>query len=47
MSPIIKLDETTTPTMVFVAVNRRRRSSKCLIMPSDRFDFNVFGRGIV
>ena len=46
MSPIIKLDETMTPTHVFVAMTRSKRSSKCLIEPSDRFDFGVFGRGV-
>ena len=46
MSPIIKLDETMTPTHVFVAMTRSKRSSKCLIEPSARFDFGVFGRGV-
>ncbi len=47
MSPIIKLDETITPTHVFVAMTRlgSRRSSRCLIEPSDNFDFSVFGKG--
>jgi hypothetical protein len=45
MSPIIKLDETITPTHVFVAMTRSRRSSRCLIEPSDNFDFGVFGKG--
>ncbi len=38
MLPIIKLDETMTPTHVFVAMTRSRRSSRCLIEPSDNFD---------
>ena len=46
MLPIIKLDETMTPTHVFVALTRSRRSSKCLIEPSDKFDFSVFGKGM-
>ena len=45
MFPIIKLDETITPTHVFVAMTRSRRSSRCLIEPSDNFDFGVFGKG--
>jgi hypothetical protein len=45
MFPIIKLDETITPTHVFVAMTRSRRSSRCLIEPSDNFDFSVFGKG--
>ncbi len=45
MFPIIKLDETITPTHVFVAMARSRRSSRCLIEPSDNFDFGVFGKG--
>ncbi len=45
MLPIIKLDETMTPTHVFVAMTRSRRSSRCLIEPSDKFDFSVFGKG--
>ena len=45
MFPIIKLDETITPTHVFVAMTRSRRSSRCLIEPSDEFDFSVFGKG--
>jgi hypothetical protein len=47
MLPIIKLDETMTPTHVFVARTRSRRSSRCLIEPSrsDDFDFSVFGKG--
>ena len=44
MFPIIKLDETITPTHVFVAMTRSRRS-RCLIEPSDNFDFGVFGKG--
>jgi hypothetical protein len=40
---IIKLDETITPTHVFVAMTRSRRNSRCLIEPSDNFDFGVFG----
>ena len=46
MLPIIKLDETMTPTHVFVAMTRCRRSSRCLIEPSDTFDFSVFGKGM-
>jgi hypothetical protein len=50
MSPIIKVDEsyheTMTPTHVFVALTRSRRSSKCLIEPSGKFDFSVFGKGM-
>ncbi len=34
-----------TPTHVFIAMTRSRRSSKCLIEPSDKFDFSVFGNG--
>ena len=45
MLPIIKLDETMTPTHVFVAMTRSRRRSRCLIEPSDKFDFSVFGKG--
>jgi hypothetical protein len=45
MFPIIMLDETITPTHVFVAMTRSRRSSRCLIEPSDNFDFGVFGKG--
>jgi hypothetical protein len=47
MFPIIKLDETITPTHVFIAMTRSRRSSTCLIEPSDKFDFSVtvFGKG--
>ena len=45
MFPIIKRDETITPTHVFVAMTRSRRSSRCLIEPSDNFDFGVFGKG--
>ena len=45
MFPIIKLDETITPTHVFVAMTGSRRSSRCLIEPSDNFDFSVFGKG--
>ncbi len=45
MSPIIKLDESMTPTHVFVAMTRSRCSSRCLIEPSDNFDFSVFGKG--
>ena len=45
MFPIIKLDETIRPTHVFVAMTRSRRSSRCLIEPSDNFDFGVFGKG--
>ena len=52
MSPIIKLDEsyheTMTPTHIshiFVAMTRSRRSSRCLIEPSDNCDFSVFGKG--
>jgi hypothetical protein len=45
MFPIIKLDETITPTHVFVAMTRSWRSSRCLIEPSDNFDFGVFGKG--
>jgi len=45
MFPIIKLDETITPTHVFVAMTRSRRRSRCLIEPSDNFDFGVFGKG--
>ena len=37
MSPIIKLDKMTTPTMVFVGITRSKRSNKCLIMPCDTF----------
>jgi hypothetical protein len=44
MLPIIKLDETITPTHVFVAMTRSRRSSRCLIEPSDNFDFSVLAR---
>ena len=47
MFPIIKLDETITPTHFFVAMTRSRRSSRCLIEPSDKFDFGVFGKGVV
>jgi hypothetical protein len=36
MSPIIKLDKMTTPTIVFVGITRSKRSNKCLIMPCDR-----------
>ena len=45
MFPIIKLDKSMTPTHVFVAMTRSRRSSRCLIEPSDEFDFSVFGKG--
>ena len=45
MSPIIMLDELVTPTAVFVGITRSKRSRNCLIMPSDKFDFGVFGRG--
>ena len=45
MSPIIMLDELVTPTAVFVGVTRSKRSRNCLIMPSDKFDFGVFGSG--
>ena len=45
MSPIIMLDELVTPTAVFVGVTRSKRSRNCLIMPSDKFDFGVFGCG--
>ena len=45
MLPIIKLDKSMTPTHVFVAMTRSRRSSRCLIEPSDNFDFGVFGKG--
>ena len=45
MFPIIKRNETITPTHVFVAMTRSRRSSRCLIEPSDNFDFGVFGKG--
>ena len=45
MFPIIKLDKSMTPTHVFVAMTRSRRSSRCLIEPSDNFDFSVFGKG--
>ena len=45
MFPIIKLDATITPTHVFVAMTRSWRSSRCLIEPSDNFDFGVFGKG--
>jgi len=45
MSPIITLDELVTPTAVFVGITRSKRSRNCLIMPSDKFDFGVFGRG--
>ena len=45
MSPIIMLDELVTPTAVFVGITRSKRSRNCLIMPSDNFDFGVFGRG--
>jgi hypothetical protein len=47
MFPIIMLDETMTPTHVFIAMTRSRRSSTCLIEPSDKFDFSVtiFGKG--
>ena len=45
MFPIIKLDKSMTPTHVFVAMTRSRRSSICLIEPSDKFDFSVFGKG--
>jgi hypothetical protein len=45
MLPIIKLDETITPTHVFVAMTKSRRSSWCLIEPSDNFDSSVFGEG--
>ena len=46
MSPIIKLDKMTTPTMVFVGITRSKRSNKCLIMPCDTFDFRVFSTGV-
>jgi hypothetical protein len=46
MLPIIKLDETMTPAHIFVAMTRSRRSNKCLIEPSDKFDFSVFGKGM-
>ena len=39
------LDELVTPTAVFVGITRSKRSRNCLIMPSDKFDFGVFGRG--
>ena len=39
MSPIIKLDKMTTPTMVFVGITRNKRSNKCLIMPCDTLTF--------
>ena len=39
------LDELVTPTAVFVGVTRSKRSRNCLIMPSDKFDFGVFGSG--
>ena len=42
---MFKLDETITPTHVFVAMTRSRRSSRCLIEQSDNFDFGVFGKG--
>ncbi len=45
MFPIIKADKTIMPTNVFVAMTRSRRSSKCLIEPSDSFDFSIFGKG--
>jgi hypothetical protein len=49
MFPIIKLDKTITPTHcthhVFVAMTRSWRSSRCLIEPSENFDFGVFGKG--
>jgi hypothetical protein len=45
MFPIIMLDEAMTLTHVFVAMTRSRRSSTCLIEPSDKFDFSVFGKG--
>ena len=45
MSPIIMLDELVTPTAVFVGITRSKRSRNCLIMPSDKFDFGVFGCG--
>ena len=45
MSPIIMLDELVTPTAIFVGVTRSKRSRNCLIMPSDKFDFGVFGCG--
>jgi hypothetical protein len=45
MFPIIMLDETMTPTHVFIAMTKSRRSSTCLIEPSDKFDFSVFGNG--
>ena len=45
MFPIIMLDEAMTLTHVFVAMTRSRRSSRCLIEPSDNFDFGVFGKG--
>ena len=32
-------------TAVFVGVTRSKRSRNCLIMPSDKFDFGVFGCG--
>ena len=41
---IIKLDETITPTHVFVAMTGSRCSSRCLIEPSDNFDFSVLAR---
>ena len=46
MSPIIKLDKMTTPTMVFVGITRSKRSNKCLIMPCDTFDFRVYSTGV-
>ncbi len=47
MPHIIKLDDTMTPTHVFrvVAMTRSRRSSNCLIEPSDKLAFRVFGTG--
>jgi hypothetical protein len=46
MSPIIKLDKMTTPTMLFVGITRSKRSNKCLIMPCDTFDFRVYSTGV-
>ncbi len=45
MSPIIMLEELVTPTAVFVGVTRSKLSRNCLIMPSEKFDFGVFGCG--
>ncbi len=44
----LPVDETMTPTHVFrvVAMTRSRRSSNCLIEPSDKLAFRVFGRGM-